>query len=134
MKLTLTTCKCGCGSYISQVWMIVLIFPVDCNELAVRNFSDHQLSLLHGNLVDFNELLTLWVDKRNPMFWYIHSLIIMLVTKVRFQITVSFIYSKLASKIQFVLFLLCPAVRRLGIKFYICLSIHPSHYCFKLTT
>jgi hypothetical protein len=30
---------------------------VDCDELAVRNFSDEQLTLLYGNLIDFKDVL-----------------------------------------------------------------------------
>jgi len=54
--------KCECGSCISHVCLkdsfdISVSSSVDCDELAVRNFSDQQLTLLYGNLIDFKDVL-----------------------------------------------------------------------------
>lgn len=52
--------KCECGSCISHVCLndsFDISVSVECDELAVRNLSDVQLSLLYGNLVDFQEVL-----------------------------------------------------------------------------
>ena len=53
---------CECGSCISHVCLndsfdISVSSSVDCDELAVRNFSDEQLTLLYGNLTDCKDAL-----------------------------------------------------------------------------
>ena len=51
-------CEC-CISHVclNDSFDISVASTVDCDELAVRNFSDEQLTLLYGNLIDFKDVL-----------------------------------------------------------------------------
>ena len=51
-------CEC-CISHVclNDSFDISVSSSVDCDKLAVRNFSDEQLTLLYGNLIDFKDVL-----------------------------------------------------------------------------